>query len=199
MSQHVLDDNLRRFGRLLHYGGVLVTVVCATTAYSLLHAPTVQAIFETSTRIEEVKLSVENAPLIRSQHEKISGTLSDVERRIGQVQSRVPATAEAGQFLKEVTRIAHEEKLSIRNFQPEKPADKTGYSEMEVTLEGEGNFASICRFFDRLAKLSRLSKVKGLTVNAAGGASGYPMSATLIIYFGIQGTADGGSEEVGRG
>ena len=30
MAQHVLDDDLRRFGRLLHYGGVLVTVVCAT-------------------------------------------------------------------------------------------------------------------------------------------------------------------------
>lgn len=199
MAQHVLDDDLRRFGRLLHYGGVLVTVVFATIGYSVLHAPTEQAIFETSTRIEEVKLSVENAPLIRSHHEKISGTLSDVERRIGDVQSRVPASADAGQFLKEVTRIAYEEKLSIRNFQPGKPADKSGYSEMEVTLEGEGSFASICRFFDRLTKLSRLSKVKALTVNAQDGVSGYPLSATLVIYFGIQGTADGASEEVGRG
>jgi Tfp pilus assembly protein PilO len=199
MAQHVLDDDLRRFGRLLHYSGVLITVVCATVGYSLLHAPTVSAIFETSTRIEEVMLSVENAPLIRAQHEKISNTLTDVERRIEDVQSRVPYDADAGQFLKEVTRIATEEKLSIRNFQPEKPADKTGYSELEVTLKGEGDFASICRFFDRLTKLSRLSKVKSLTVTALDGASEYPMSATLIIYFGIKGTADGGSEEVRRG
>jgi Tfp pilus assembly protein PilO len=165
MSQHVLDDDLRRFGRLLHYGGVLVTVVCATVGYSLLHAPTVRTIFDTSTRIEEVMLSVENAPLIRAQHAKVSSTLAEVERRIKDVQSRVPNDADAGQFLKEVTRIANEEKLSIRDFQPEKPAEKSGYAELEVTLKGEGTFISICHFFDRLTKLSRLSKVKALSVS----------------------------------
>jgi Tfp pilus assembly protein PilO len=199
MAQHVLDDDLRRFGRLLHYGGVLATVVCATAGYSLLHAPTVQDIFDTSTHIEEVMLSVENAPLIRTQHEKISRTLADVERRIENVQNRVPNDADAGQFLKEVTRIANEEQLSIRNFQPEKPADKTGYAEMEVTLKGEGSFESICRFFDRLNKLSRLSKLKALSVTATEGVSKYPMTATLIIYFGIKGTADSGPEGVRRG
>jgi Tfp pilus assembly protein PilO len=199
MAQHVLDDDLRRFGRLLHYGGVLLTVVCATAAYSLLYAPTVKAIFDTSTHIEEVILSVKNAPLIRAQHEKISTKLGEVERRIADVQNRVPADADAGQFLKEVTRIASEEQLSIRNFQPEKPAEKKGYAELEVTLKGEGTFASICRFFDRLTKLSRLSKVKSLTVTAMDGTDEYPMSATLIIYFGIKPTADGSSEGVRRG
>src|SRR4029453_7771755 len=82
MAQHVLDDDLRRFGRLLHYSGVLLTVMFATAGYSLLHAPTVQAIFDTSTRIEEVMLSVENAPLIRAQHEKIATKLAEVEQRI---------------------------------------------------------------------------------------------------------------------
>jgi Tfp pilus assembly protein PilO len=199
MANHVLDDDLRRFGRLLHYSGVLATVVFATAGYSLLHAPTVAAIFDTSTRIEEVILSVENAPLIRAQHEKISSRLSEVERRIADVQNRVPNDADAGQFLKEVTRIANEEKLSIRDFHPEKPAEKQGYAEQEVTLKGEGTFASICRFFDRLNRLSRLSKVKSLTVTAIDGTDEYPMSATLIIYFGIKSTADGGSEGVRRG
>jgi Tfp pilus assembly protein PilO len=199
MAQHVLDDDLRRFGRLLHYGGVLAAVVCATAVYSLLHAPTVRDIFDTSTRIEEVMLSVENAPLIRTQHEKISKTLAEVERRIENVQARVPNEADAGEFLKQVTRIANEEQLSIRNFQPEKPADKSGYAEMEVTLKGEGTYASICRFLDRLNKLTRLSKVKALTVSANDATSKYPMTATLIIYFGIKSTADGGSEGVRRG
>lgn len=199
MTQHVLDDDLRRFGRLLHYGGVLAAVLCATAGYSLLHAPTVKAIFDTSTRIEEVMLSVENAPLIREQHGRISSKLSEVERQIEEVQSRVPSEADAGRFLKEVTRIANEEKLAIQNFQPEKPANKAGYSELEVTLKGEGSFASICRFFDRLSKLSRLAKVKALTITATDDTSKYPMTATLIIYFGIKGTADDPVKEVRRG
>jgi Tfp pilus assembly protein PilO len=199
MATQVFDDDIRRFGRMLHYGGVLVTVLCATAAYSLLHAPTVDAILETSTRIEEVKLSAQNAPLLREHHHKASSKLAEVERRIAAVQARVPNDADAGAFLKAVTQLANEEKLAIRDFQPEKPASKPGYAEMEVTLNGEGSFHSICSFLDRLAGLSRLAKVKSLTVSAAEDSSQYPMTATLIIYFGISNTAGSGTEEVRRG
>jgi hypothetical protein len=40
---------------------------------------------------------------------------------------------------------------------------------------------------DRLSKLERLSKVKDLTLSAEGDASEYPMTATLVIYFGLRG------------
>jgi hypothetical protein len=58
---------------------------------------------------------------------------------------------------------------------------------MEVTLKGTGSFASICSFVDRLAKLRRLSKVKNLTLSAGDDSNNYPMTATLVIYFGLQG------------
>ena len=58
---------------------------------------------------------------------------------------------------------------------------------MQVTVKGSGSYASICRFVDRLAKLKRLSKVNDLTVSAEGNADEYPMTATLVIYFGLQG------------
>lgn len=199
MATQVLDDDMRRFGRMLHYGGVLVTVLCATAAYSLLHAPTVDAIMETSIRIEEMKLSAQNAPLLREHHQKVSSKLAEVERRIAAVQARVPNDADAGAFLKAVTQLASEEKLAIRDFQPEKPVSKPGYAEMEVTLNGEGSFRSICSFLDRLATLSRLAKVKSLTVSAAEDSNEYPMTATLIIYFGISNTAGSQPEAVRRG
>ena len=84
------------------------------------------------------------------------------------MQGRVPNDADAGQFLKEVTRIANEEKLAIRNFQPEKPAEQDRLCGDGSDAQGQGSFASICRFFDRLTKLSRLSKVKALTVTRDG-------------------------------
>ena len=58
---------------------------------------------------------------------------------------------------------------------------------MQVTLKGNGSYASICRFVDRLSKLKRLSKVKDLSVSAEGDANEYPMTATLVIYFGLRG------------
>jgi Tfp pilus assembly protein PilO len=196
---YVIDDETRRFGRVLHYAGLLITMLCGTVMYSLLHAPTIQAMAETSIRIEEVLLSVQNAPLIREQHQRASATLDDVTARIADVQRRVPGEADAGSFLKEVTQIASAEQIAIKDFQPEKPALKSGYAELAVTLKGQGSFAGICTFVDRLSKLKRLSKVKDLRVSAAEGTTDYPMTATLIIYFALQGDSAKPVQEDRRG
>jgi Tfp pilus assembly protein PilO len=197
-NKSIIDDETRRFGRILHYAGVLACVVCATLGYSLVHARTAKTIARTTLRIDELALSVENAPLIRDQHRKVSESLEEVESRIAAVQRRVPRHADGGAFLRQVTNIADAERLSIKDFHPETPAAKAGYAEMQVTLKGRGSYASICAFIDKLNKLTRLSKVKDLTLSATDGAAEYPMTATLIIYFGLQ-AADANTQENRRG
>jgi Tfp pilus assembly protein PilO len=183
----VIDEETRRFGRLLHYAGVLATVVCATAGYSFLHAPAVDAIAETSARIDEVVQSVQNAPVIRDQHRIVSAKLREVTTRIANVQARVPQGADDGEFLKQVTELAQKEKLAINDFHHEKPEAKNGYAEMQVSVQGVGSFSSICEFIDGLNKLARLSKVKDLTLSAEDAAAEYPISATLVIYFALTG------------
>jgi Tfp pilus assembly protein PilO len=184
---HVIDDNTRRFGRLLHYAGLLATVACAASGYSLVHAPAIEHVAATSAQIEELRLSVKNAPIAREHHQKVSAKLFAVRDRIAAIQRRVPQDAEAGTFLKAVTELATQEQLAIKDFHPEKPTSRNGFAEMQVTLKGIGSYASICKFLDRLSKLTRLSKVKDLTLSAADDAGQYPMTATLVIYFGLQG------------
>jgi Tfp pilus assembly protein PilO len=197
-NKSIIDDETRRFGRILHYAGVLACVVSATVAYSLVHAPVAKAIASTSLRINELALSVENSLLIREQHRKVSESLREVETRIAAVQRRVPRHADGGAFLRQVTNIADAEKLAIKDFHPETPAAKAGYAEMQVTLKGRGSYASICAFIDKLNKLTRLSKVKDLTLSASDDAADYPMTATLIIYFGLE-AADANIQESRRG
>ena len=196
---YVLDDETRRFGRVLHYVGVLATVVCATIMYSVLHAPTAEAVASTSMKIEELTLSVQNAPMIRQQHRSVGETLDELKKRIDNVQQRVPRDADAGAFLKEVTELANAEQLALKDFQPEKPTNKDGFAEMHVTLKGQGTYASICTFLDRLSSLKRLSKVKDLSLSAGEGAAEYPMTATLVIYFGLRGRETEPSQENRRG
>jgi Tfp pilus assembly protein PilO len=182
----VIDLETRRFGRLLHYAGLLAAVLCAAAGYSWVHAPTLDAIDDTRARIEELNLLVQNTPIMRQQHHKVSDKLNEVTTRITEVQRRVPRDADAGGFLKQVTKLASEEQFAIQDFTPEKPVDRSGYAEMQVTLKGTGSYASICTFFDRLSKLKRLSKVKDLTLTAEGDATQYPLTATLVIYFALR-------------
>jgi Tfp pilus assembly protein PilO len=197
---YVLDSETRRFGRVLHYTGGLVLVLCATAGYTLAYGPAREAMSNTDMRINELLLSVENLPVIREHHRKVSAKLAEVSERIAKVRQRVPQHQEAGEFLKEVTRIAGEEQLKLTNFQPGAPTERSGYSEMEVTLSGEGNFASVCSFFDRLMKLNRLSKVKTMSLSARDPQTEYPLEVTLVIYFGLQHIEDANArKEVRRG
>jgi Tfp pilus assembly protein PilO len=134
-----------------------------------------------------LRLSVKNAPVIREQHRNVSQKLHEVTTRIAKVQRRVPQEADAGEFLKEVTRLAGTEQLSIKDFHPLQPEDRNGYAQLQVTLKGSGSYASICTFVDKLAKLNRLSKIKDLSLTAGDESTEYPMTATLVIYFGLRG------------
>jgi Tfp pilus assembly protein PilO len=192
---NIIDDETRRFGRLLHYAGVLILVVCLSTGYSLLHVPAEQAIAETSNRIDELMQSVQNAPLIREQHGIVSAKLREVTTRIANVQRRVPNAADEGEFIKQVTALAEAEELSIKAFQPSNPEARDGYAEVQMTLKGEGSFSSICTFVDQLNKLARLSKIKDLELISETEATKYPMTATLVIYFGLRGNEAEANQE----
>ena len=191
----VIDDDTRRFGRLLHYAGVLATVICATVGYSFLHAPALHEIAETSARIDDVLASVRNGPVTRTHHRIAVDKLNEVTTRIANLQRRVPRDADVGAFLKEVSQLAGEGKLKIKDFHPEKPEVKAGYAEMHVTLKGQGSFGSICTFVDQLAKLTRLSKIKDLTLSVTDNATEYPMTATLVIYFALRGNDEASAQE----
>jgi Tfp pilus assembly protein PilO len=194
-SIQVIDADTRRFGRLLHYAGVLATVICATVGYSFLHAPAVHEIAETSAKIDDLLASVHNGPVTREHHRIAVEKLHEVTTRIANLQRRVPRDADAGSFLKEVTKLAEGDKLAIKDFHPEKPEVKTGYAEMQVTLKGQGSFGSVCSFIDQLTKLTRLSKIKDLTLSVGEKATEYPMTATLVIYFGLRGNDEASAQE----
>jgi Tfp pilus assembly protein PilO len=198
-TQNILDEGIRRFGRILHYAGLLSAVAGVTASYSLLHAPLIREMERTNADINELTLSIQNAAAVRDQHEKVSERLAAAKEQIATVRKRVPQDADSGQFFDEVSKIAADASLSIKNYEPTKAVVKDGYAQMEVTLTGRGNYASICSFFDRLANLTRLSKLQNLTLTASGDAAEYPLTATMIIYFGLRGKEAKSTKEVKRG
>ncbi|HEY4232536.1 MAG TPA: type 4a pilus biogenesis protein PilO [Lacipirellulaceae bacterium] len=199
MASCVLDPETVRFGRLLHYGGVAITLLCGAAAYAYLFTPIERDIFDVSVRIDELTESSRNASAIQGEHEKLSGRLKDIAARYASLQGRVPGSAEAGSFLKYVSDIARQENLSISDFQPARSVEGDGFTAMEVMLSGRGSFASICTFFDRLSKVTRLSKVKDLTVTTAEDGNEYPMKTTLVIYFGLTDKRAAAAKEASHG
>jgi Tfp pilus assembly protein PilO len=194
-----LDPETRRFGRMLHCAGCVLVLLCGAIGYTLIYEGAESSIAKLATSIQELRLSVQNAPAIRKTHEELTQRLEDLKVGMASLQQHVPRAADAGKFLKDITIIADEEALQISNFQPDKPIGKEGFTEMDVTLTGQGDYKSICVFLDRLSKLSRLSKVKNLNISTSGTEAKLPMSATLVIYFGLGEADKAKPEEVQRG
>jgi Tfp pilus assembly protein PilO len=199
MASCVLDAETVRFGRLLHYAGLGIALLCGAGAYACLFTPIEQDIFNVSVRMDELTESARNALAINTEHEKLSGHLKAIQARYAALQSRVPASAESGSFLKYVSDIARQQNLAISEFQPARSTEGDGYTAMEVILNGRGSFASICSFFDQLSKVSRLSKVKDISVAISDDTNEYPLKATLVIYFGLTDKRSDKTKEGGRG
>jgi len=200
MNSPVFDTETLRFGRLLHYAGIAVVLVCGAAGYSRLYTPVDESIFDAVLKIDELKASQKNATAIRAEHQRLSSRLEEIGARFAALQQRVPEHADAGSFLKFVSEIARDEKLGISNFQPATPVEGDGFTSMEVVLDGKGSFAGICSFFDRLSKIQRLSKVKDVSISVDRQSDVYPMKATIVIYFALRGgTATPSGQEVKRG
>jgi Tfp pilus assembly protein PilO len=200
MSSPAFDDETLRFGRLLHYAGLAIVLVTAALAYHWFYSPVEADILDAEMKIDALDVAKNNFNVILREHERLTSHLQEIEARYAALEERVPINAEAGGFLKHISEIAGEEHLEISNYQP---ADVTipgnGYAAMEVMLDAKGNYQSICRFFDRLSRIQRLSKVKDLSVSVDPLSDDYPLKATIIIYFGLKGEIDRAGEEVKRG
>jgi Tfp pilus assembly protein PilO len=200
MSSPVVDQQTLRYARLLHYAGLAVVLIVGATTYNWFYTPLQKAILNTQLQIQDLEIMSRNAPAIRREHTRLTQHLQEIEERYAALEARVPLNAEAGSFLKHVSEIAREEKLEISNFQPAQSIHGNGYTAMEVMLDGKGTFQSICSFFQRLAQIQRLSKVKDLSVSVDPQVDEYPMKATIVIYFGLKSEeAAAAGTEVRRG
>jgi Tfp pilus assembly protein PilO len=187
MSRNILDEETTRFGRLLHYLGLLIAVVIGTAVYSYAHAPLVKSIVHTTGRIDELRQSLKNTSGAYEERERLLSKVRESKDRIKAVYQRVPAEADTAPFLKELSSIAQDERIRLSEYRPGAATVKEGYSQMEIALSGEGSYPAICSFFHRLAELPRLSKIKTLTIQTSPGAVTYPVSATIVIYYDLSG------------
>ena len=184
MAANIHDSDTRRFGRILGYGGVLLTVLGGTLAYSLLYAPMVRATADYRADIRRVKDKLKRAPEIRAQHTQLAARLADFNEQITTLRQRIPGAADEYGFLAQVTEIAEKEGVRVWISTADQPKPKDQYSQITTSLKCTTSYASLCRFLDRVRKLPRLSKITDLNIKTEmPGQQEYPVNLTFLIYF----------------
>jgi Tfp pilus assembly protein PilO len=185
---YVHDNATRRFGRLVHCAGALLTLGSAIAGYLLFYAPKMQATEATNRTIAALELSLQRAPAIQREHAQLSSRLRAMEERVEAIHHRVPREARDSEFLSSLTTLAVEVGLDITDLTPSSPVQKSGYSQMDIVLTGRSTYESLCRFVDGIGRFPRLAKILGLDVRHDPTGEGvYPVTVKVAIFFNAHG------------
>ena len=186
MSGNDLNGDLKQFNAMLHVAGAIITVVIAVVLYLALYAPLERRHVLVVVHTASLDALLDRASGVRGEHAKLSESLAEIMKRSEALHRRVPQEPREMEFLTQVTEAANDEHFKIRGYHPGTIINKQGYSQMEVTLGGEGTYYSICGFLDRIHRLPRMSSVVKMDIRSESPTKDYPITLTLVIYFNLK-------------
>ncbi len=195
MSRNDLNSDLKQFDAMLHAAGAIITVALAVVLYLVLYAPLDRRHTHVVAHTASLDALLDRASDVRGEHAKLSESLAEIMKRSEALHRRVPQEPREVEFLTQVTEAANVEHLIIRGYHPSTIVNKQGYSQMEVTLNGEGTYYSICGFLDRIDRLPRMSSVVKMDIRSESPTIDYPIELTLVIYFNLKKVVAGGEQE----
>jgi len=115
--------------------------------------------------------------------------LHAMTQRLDEVTALIPHNPEESLFLAQLSMLADDSALTIKNFRPGPPEENDRVQRIRVRLTGDGSYEGVCAFLDGLRSLSRLTNVSRLEISPLTVAGTYPFNMELSIFF----TADSGN------
>lgn len=176
----------RRLGHLLHLVGLAVLLMLLGVYYGTfcrhLHQEAELADLE-ATRLEN---QVFSRSVVHREYEQRVKERDELMRRAASIRERIPDSPEEAEFLRQVTEAADREGLTIRDYKVGMASATPTHSCLDVRLQCQGNYHSICGLLDHLARLPRIASVQRLRVLAPTDADDYPLEIGLWLYFGAR-------------
>jgi Tfp pilus assembly protein PilO len=180
------ERKLRLLGWLIHGCGALGIVVAGLAYHFVAVRLITQQRESNESEIAGLEMRLSSAEATRQDHRRLSDELAGLERDAETMRQRIPDQSREAEFLLQVNEAARLEDLTIVNYERSPVVSRRTHSEFQIRLVCEGNYASICAFFDRLANLPRVTTVQKMNVTASDRSSRYPLDITLLLYYGAR-------------
>lgn len=192
MSHEFNHRKLVRLGWLLHLGGLLA-ILSTWYAYQFFVSDVIaQREFADATEIARLEKVLEIDRNPANDVAELKAELKRLEARAESARQWIPETPQEGEFLAQLSEAARKNGLQLGNFTRGAVAVLDTHSQLQVRLTGEGDYASICKFFAEMESLSRVATISRMSLSAASDANTYPLDMTLTLYFGAK-SAQGGN------
>ncbi|MGH7134626.1 MAG: type 4a pilus biogenesis protein PilO [Pirellulales bacterium] len=179
-----MNDRLKKLDMVLHGGGLAVVLSSFGVAWILVYQPLESARVEAEARCAEINEHLGSADGLRREHAQLEHSLADARHQEQRLLARVPDEAREAEFLSQMSRLAKDVGMELRDYRPGQVQSQATCSAMEVALTCEGPYESLCRFLDGVGRLPRLVHLSHLEINGSQSGSSYSATLKLVIYFG---------------
>lgn len=138
----------------------------------------------------ELEAVLQNRNHIRAEHARLEKELAATRERSAELIQRIPDQPQEADFLAQLSQLADDSSLKIREYRPGVITPKTSYAAMRVDLICEGEYESICKFLDGLAGLPRHSTLVYIEIATSPQKELYSVELSLELYVAMAGQSD---------
>lgn len=179
-----MTNRLKLLDLALHGAGLVIVLSFVGVAWSLVYQPLEAARADAKARCSEINELLQSADRLRAEQSRLKNSLTDALEQERQLLARVPDEAHEADFLRQISRLAKEVGMELRDYRPGQTQPHTTCSAMEVALTCVGHYQSMCRFLDGVGRLPRLVNLSHIEINNSVSDDLYTAALKLVIYFG---------------
>ena len=92
--------------------------------------------------------------------------LKTLERQFNDLKVVLPDKRDVADMLRRIQTLATQSSLVVKAFRPQVVVNKTMHQEWPMTLELDGTYHDLARFFDHVSKVPRIINVGGIAIKA---------------------------------
>ncbi|MGE3409479.1 MAG: type 4a pilus biogenesis protein PilO [Pirellulales bacterium] len=121
----------------------------------------------TQQEADDARSFLAGSQAVLQQNESLNQQCQALDQESSSLHAKIPSTSQEEDFLAQITALAADCQLELGEFRPGPPAERDGFSEFEVQINGRGSYDGVCRFLAGLQGLPRLCKLAQLGLSSA--------------------------------
>ena len=186
MSADLNDRKLMALGWLFHLGGLVALVIGAGTYQFVISGLITRQQSDNAAEIATLEMLLETERDTGREFAGLQAELARLEASAEAARQRIPETPQESEFLAQISEAARDKGFAVDNFTRGAVTVLETHSQLQIRLTGEGDYASICGFFEKMASFSRVVTVSQLNLRVPANSEIYPLDMTMTLYFGAR-------------
>ena len=173
-------ERLSKVQRLLITLGIVVLVLAS--AIWFLYKPQYEKINKLTDKLRTVEKQLVKAKKNAAELEKFQAKMKEAEAQFRLAMKALPEKEEIPSLLTSISKSGQDVGLEFLLFEPKAENRKEFYAEIPVAMNIKGDYHNLAIFFDKVARLSRIVNIKGISMNRIQDTNDLSTTCTAVTY-----------------